>query len=204
MTCSMVLDAVVAGASILAAAGTLALAWVGVRNLPPIRRRLTETEFIVGEMHELLQMQARRPDQSMSKDHNLSESTLLVDTRVGRHEPAFDRIVFEFLGELPGYAIAPLDAAELADRELRGDWGLSVRMRDCRVHRRVGPNRGEPVTPNTNGRPGFPALTEHMLFSADDRTVEWSLSCPSESYYLPFELDDPPRLVIDLLRQSLA
>ena len=195
-------DATIAVASILAAAGTWALFWLGKQNLPAIRQRLTASEYVVDEMHELLLELARSPDEQFGEERSLADPVLLSEVRVARHDPVFDRIVFDFLSEVPGFLIAPLTRAELAERELRGKWGLSVKLQGCRIEHVTGNSRGTTAPTNTKVRPLFPALSEHMLIAASAATVEWALASPDRASYLPFELSDPPRLVIDILRQT--
>lgn len=202
MTDTTVVDLVVAVSSGIAASCAIVLAWVGYRNLPPIRRRLTDSQYIVGELHELLLQLAKSPQESVSAQRGIAEPVLLADVRHARHDPVFDRIVFDFVRLIPGYTITPMTKAELIEREMQGSWGLRVILEDCRINYQVGPSSGTTAPSRNSGRPRYPALTEHKLVSKTSKQVEWVISAPKEALYLAFELSGPPRLVIDFIRQA--
>ena len=132
MTEPTVLDVVIAASSGLAALGKIILAWLGFRNLPPIRRRLTDSQKIVGELHELLLQLAKSPRESVTEQRTVAEPVLFADVRHARHDPVFDRIVFDFVHLVPGYTITPLTEADLREGEMQGSWGLGAILKDCR------------------------------------------------------------------------
>ena len=202
MTDPTVIDVVIAVSSGLAALGTVVLAWLGFRNLPPIRRRLTDSQYIVGELHELLLQLAKSPQESVVEQRSVADPVLLADVRHARHDPVFDRIVFDFVHLVPGYTITPLTEADLIEYEMQGPWGLEVIFADCRIKYQVGANAAAVSPSKVVGRPRYPTLTEHKLISGDSGQVEWAISAPGEALYLAFELGEPPRLVIDLIRQT--
>ena len=197
-----------AGAAVIGAVAALvgAVAAVcGVRiaakELPPIRRRLTKSEFVVGELDGLIRMSAREPDVGVKEPRELSDPVLLRQVRVGRHDPVFDRIVFVFVQGVPGYEIAPLTAGDLKARDLQGAWGLSVALEPCRMRYVDSPSDSLLSMQDTRGYPDFPALTDHRLVREGDTECEWAVGSPYRARYLVFELDDPPRLVVDFFRQ---
>ena len=202
MTDPTVIDVIIGVSSGLAALGTCVLAWLGFRNLPPIRRRLTDSQYSVGVLHELLLQLAKSPQESIVEPRSVADPVSLADVRYARHEPVFDRIVFDFVHLVPGYTITPLTEADLIEREMQGPWGLGVSFADCRIKYQVGANCGAAAPSEVVGRPRYPALTEHKLVSGDSDRVEWAISAPSEAHYLVFKLSDPPRLVIDLIRHT--
>ncbi len=202
MTEPTALDVVIAASSGLAALGTIILAWLGFRNLPPIRRRLTDSQYIVGELHELLLQLAKSPRESVTEQRTVAEPVLLADVRHARHDPVFDRIVFDFVHLVPGYTITPLTEADLREREMQGSWGLGVVLQDCRSRYQRGVNKGTAAPLEIMGRPRYPALTEYRLVSENCDQVEWAISASGEALYLAFRLDGPPRLVIDLIRHT--
>ena len=202
MTDPTAIDVIIGVSSGLAALGTCVLAWLGFRNLPPIRRRLTDSQYIVGELHELLLQLAKSPQESVVVQRSVADPVLLADVRHAPHDPVFDRIVFDFVHLVPGYTITPLTKADLVRYEMLGHWGLEVIFTDCRIKYQVGANGGATAPSEAVGRPRYPTLTEHKLISRDSGRVEWAISTPGEVLYLAFELGDPPRLVIDLIRQT--
>ena len=147
---------------------------------------------------------ARTPDESVTVAGERADAVLLRDVRVGRHDPVFDRITFEFVGGLPGYEIVPLGADELAARDVQGTWGVSVRLEPCRLRFREGPDAGELALAATGGRPLFPALTDYRLMAEGDADCEWAVGAPSRTAYLVLELSDPPRLAVDCFREFSA
>ncbi len=202
---------VTAGAAVLGAVAALVGAIAAVcgvriaaRELPPIRRRLTASEFVVGELDGLIRMSASEPDAAVKKPRELPDPILLREVRVGRHDPVFDRIVFVFVQGVPGYEIVPLTTDELKEKDLQGAWGLSVAMNPCRVRYVDGPNESLLSIEDTRGYPNFPAVTDHRLVREGETECEWAIGSPYKTRYFAFELDDPPRLVVDFFRQTSA
>ena len=195
----------VALGSIAAAFGAIAtggIAFVTFRALPAIRRELTKSQFVLGELDELIRLGAKGPEDETQKEHDVSEPVLLTDVRTGRHDPVFDRIVFEFVLSLPSYRIAPLKSCGLGERDVQGTWGLSVRMSPCRVRYRSGPNQDCLAPRDTAAYPNLPSITHHRLVKEEETLCEWVIGSHYKTRYLAFELYDPPRLVVDFFRQS--
>ena len=198
----MTTDIVIAVATFFTAGATVWLAILGQRNLPSIRARLERTTFAGRETLDLLRRHAHSPWEPHRHQSATAGSSLLKVVRSGRHDPFFDRFVAEFLNHVPSYAITPLGHAELLRRKMSGRWGLSIVLSDCTLEICSGASKGVRAASEIVERPSYPALLEHRLMEASEDTVEWTLSSAGPVDYMPLELSDPPRLVIDLLRQS--
>lgn len=195
-------DIVMAVAASVTAAATLCLVWLGHNTLPSIRKRLERTTFAGEETLDLLRRHAHSPWVTHGHQSTTTGRSLLKVVRSGRHDPLFDRFVAEFLDHVPSYAITPLGHAELLHRKMSGRWGLSIVLSDCTLEIRSGALKGVRAAGEIVERPSYPALLEHKLLKTSEDTVEWALSSATPVDYMPIELSDPPRLVIDLLRHS--
>ena len=189
-------------AAVFAAIATGVIASVTFRALPAIKRELTKSQFILDEMDELIRLGANGPEDETQGEHDVSEPVLLTDVRTGRHDPVFDRIVFEFVLSIPSYRIAPLNSISLGERDVQGTWGLSVRMSPCRVRYRSGPNQDCLAPRDTAAYPDLPSITHHRLVEEEETWCEWVIGSRHKSRYLAFELGNPPRLVVDFFRHS--
>lgn len=189
-------------AAVLGAIATGGIAFVTFRVLPAIRRELTESQFVLSEVDELIRLGAYGPDDETQREHDVVEPVLLTDVRTGRHDPVFDRIVFEFVRSLPSYRITPLKSCDLGERDVQGTWGLSVEMSPCRVRYRSGPSKDCLAPRNTASYPNLPSITHHRLAKEEETLCEWVVGSHHKTRYLAFELSDPPRLVVDFFRQS--
>jgi hypothetical protein len=125
------------------------------------------------------------------------------DIRVGQHAN-FDRVVFEFDGAtLPGYHV------EYVDRPIRecgtgdtlpvaGDGWLRVRFQPARAHEFFGETaRGTVGDRNRTVQMG---VVRQLTVTCDfEAQVEWVVGVASPNRYEIREMEDPARLVIDVL-----
>ena len=187
-----------------AAVVTAAVAVCGIvlvwRELPSLRRQLAGKEYIAEELEALIREGAQSPDEGLRVAPVSAAPVLLAHVRTGRHDPVFDRIVFEFIGEVPGYEIWPLGADALSERGVQGVWGLHVRLEPCRLRLLDGPDAGELSLGGTRGSPRYPAMTDYRLVDDDEVACEWMIGTPARTHYLVLPLADPPRLVVDFFR----
>ena len=188
---------VVAAMTVIVGAATL---WV----IPSFKRRLNASEFLVGELSELVNISAYDPETTVAMEHQLPVPALLRDIRAGRHDPVFDRVVFEFVRGVPGYTITPLKGEDLKKEEVQGIWGLSIKMRSCNVRRSDGPDADHLAVEHPKRYIGLPAVSDYRLVNEDNGTCEWVIGAPQQTRYRAFELDEPPRLVLDFFRQRSA
>jgi len=189
-------------AAVLGAIATGIIAFVTLRSLPAIRRELTKSHFVLGELEELIRLGAKGPEDETQGESDVTDPVILTDVRTGRHDPVFDRIVFEFVFSLPSYRIVPLDERGLGERDVQGIWGLSVNMSPCRVRYCDGPDQGSLAPRDTAAYPRLPSITHHRLVKEEETLCEWVIGLHYRSRYLVFELGDPPRLIVDFFRQS--
>jgi hypothetical protein len=122
----------------------------------------------------------------------------LQDVRVGRHD-GFDRLVFEFDRNVPGYHLEYVDRPAYACGSgeavyLDGDAWLLVRFQPARAHNDAG------AATMAFRRATFeqPALREAAMTCDFEADVSWLLGMRAPAGYRIVELGDPPRLVLDL------
>lgn len=123
---------------------------------------------------------------------------VLRGVRTGQHAD-FDRVVFEFEGERPGYHVEyvdrPVRACGSGDVvEVAGDGWLEVRMEPASAHT----DAGEPTIPFRERRLSYPVLLELQITCDFEATVTWVLGVGSPNRYQVMELTDPTRLVINV------
>ncbi|MDY6981704.1 MAG: hypothetical protein SV422_01310 [Pseudomonadota bacterium] len=132
---------------------------------------------------------------------NASTATL-VATRTGVHD-GFDRIVFEFDEHVPGYHI------EYIDRPVRkcgsgdvtqvaGDGWLEVRMSPAKAHT----DEGRPTLTVREHTLNLAVLSELEMTCDFEGIVTWVAGVASPNRYQVRELDNPPRLVVDILTRA--
>lgn len=125
---------------------------------------------------------------------------LLVDVRVGKQAEGYDRIVFEFDSAVPSYKIEyvvpPIQLCGPGfDADIEGDAMLSVVMRQVDAH----DQSGQRTVPATELKPAYPAMVEAEQTCDFEATVEWGVGLTAEVPYRVTELQNPPRLAVDVL-----
>lgn len=121
----------------------------------------------------------------------------LVAVRAARHE-AFDRIAFEFTGEMPGLHV------EYVDRPVRdcgagevvpvaGDGWLAVRFYPANAH----DEQGRETAPRAV-RSALPVVLEIVRTCDFEAVTEYVLGVASPNRYRILELADPHRIVVDV------
>ena len=123
---------------------------------------------------------------------------VLRGVRTGKHAD-FDRVVFEFEGERPGYHVEyvdrPVRACGSGDVvEVAGDGWLAVRMEPASAHT----DAGESTIPFRERRSSYPVLRELQSTCDFEAIVTWVLGVGSPNRYRVMELTNPARLVVDV------
>lgn len=124
----------------------------------------------------------------------------LVDVRLGRHQ-GFDRVVFEFTGNLPGYQVAYVQPPIREDGsgftlEVQGQAFLEARFEPATGWDF---DRGEPSYPGPRRiQGGFPNLREAVRSGDFEAILTWALGLERESDFRVIELSEPLRVVIDV------
>ena len=124
----------------------------------------------------------------------------LRDVRVATHD-GFDRVVFTFEGDVPGYHVEYVDRPSYTCGSgeavyLDGDAWLLVRMQPTQAHT----DAGEATIAERRRRFAFPVLREGMMTCDFEADVSWVLGLTAPGGYQLAELDEPSRLVVDVRR----
>lgn len=132
---------------------------------------------------------------------NAPTATLLATT-TGTHA-GFDRIVFEFDERVPGYHVEyidrPVRKCGSGDvTQIAGDGWLEVRMSPARAHT----DEGRPTLTGREHILDLPLLSELEMTCDFEGIVTWVAGVASPNRYQVRELDNPPRLVIDIVTRG--
>ena len=128
---------------------------------------------------------------------------LLKAVRLTRQDGA-DRIVFEFAGAVPGYAIAYIDLPVTSDPaglavQLAGSGALKISLRGASAYAVVGD--AEPAYRGPNRIPGGDTtqVTELLQLGDFERVMGWVAGVNARTGFRVSALDAPPRLVVDVV-----
>lgn len=110
-----------------------------------------------------------------------------------------DRVVFEFRDGVPGYHLEYIDkpvrdcgAGDV--KPIDGDGWLEVRFYPAYAHT----EEGQPTVAERELRPGLPIVREIERTCDFEAVVTWVVGTASPNRYRAFELEAPPRLVVDI------
>ena len=111
----------------------------------------------------------------------------------------YDRVVFEFRDGVPGHHLEyigkPVRDCGAGDvKPIDGDGWLEVRMYPAYAHT----EEGQPTVPQRELRPGLPIVREVERTCDFEAVVTWVIGVASPNQYRAFELQAPPRLVVDI------
>ncbi len=128
----------------------------------------------------------------------VSGISLLTSVRAARHE-GFDRVVFEFKGELPNYHIEYVDkpVRKCGSGEatpIEGDGWLSIALQPANAHTEA----GAPTVPELEQHPNLPIVRELELTCDFEAHVTWVAGVAKPNRYRVTKLKDPTRLVVDV------
>jgi hypothetical protein len=126
------------------------------------------------------------------------EPRLLAAVRAA-NQADYDRVVFEFEGGVPGYHVqyitAPiLDCGAGDAKPIEGNAWLEVRFYPANAHT----PEGKPTVPLREQRPALPIVREIERTCDFEAVVTWVIGAASPNQYRAYELDAPPRLVVDI------
>lgn len=127
-----------------------------------------------------------------------SPVTTLMTVRSAAHD-GFDRVVFEFDGQIPGYHTEYIDqpvrkCGSGNVTQVAGDGWLEVRMYPANAHTKA----GQAAVTEREQAPGLPVLAELELTCDFEAVVTWILGVESPNRYRIRELSNPPRLVVEV------
>jgi len=121
-----------------------------------------------------------------------------TDTRFAEHAD-FDRVVFDFTDNAPGYRIEYVDPPILADGsglevEIEGQAFLQVRFLGAQAHDEA----GNATIDELEIMAGLASILEIELTGDFEGQVTWVLGLPEELDFRVTDLTDPTRVVIDV------
>ena len=122
----------------------------------------------------------------------------LRDVRAARHD-GFDRLVLEFKDRVPGYHIEYIDrpVRQCGSGEatpIEGDGWLEVRMSPAYAH----DEGGKPTVPPRERALDLGVMRELELTCDFEAVVTWVVGVAIPNRYRVLELENPPRLVVDV------
>jgi hypothetical protein len=123
----------------------------------------------------------------------------LIDVRYACHED-FDRIVFDFRDNSPGYVVEYVDPPIVQDGsgepvEIDGEAFLNVRFNPAQAHDDAGEST---YTGPREITPGLASVSEMEMAGDFEGYVTWGIGLPEELDFRVFPLEDPFRVVIDI------
>ena len=127
---------------------------------------------------------------------------LLADVRTGEHE-GYDRITFEFEGDgRPAYRVEYITAPATGcgsglPATIAGAALLQARFAPANAH----DDQGTPTFGSTELTPGLTSIVEAEQTCDFEAHVTWVIGLSQEVDFRVFELEDPPRIAIDLQHQ---
>ena len=125
-------------------------------------------------------------------------ASTLVTVRTATHD-GFDRVVFEFAEQIPGYHTEYIDqpvrkcgSGKVAP--IAGDGWLEIRMYPANAHT----SEGQPTIAERERMLSLPVISELELTCDFEGIVTWVFGVESPNRYQVRELSSPPRLIIDV------
>lgn len=131
-----------------------------------------------------------------------TEIALLTDVRVARHE-GYDRVVFEFRHDVPGYDIRYVEPPVQADGSgaevaVAGNAILRVRMDPALDADLTQENAPLTYTGPMRFHPGTPEVVELVRTGGFESVLTWAIGLNEQDDFRVGRLQNPPRLVIDI------
>ena len=124
---------------------------------------------------------------------------LLADVRTGEHE-GYDRITFEFEGDgRPAYRIEYITPPATGcgsglPATIAGAALLQARFAPANAH----DDQGTPTFGSTELTPGLTSIVEAVQTCDFEADVTWVIGLSQEVDFRVLELEDPPRLAVDI------
>ncbi|MEY2569488.1 MAG: hypothetical protein QOE35_4017 [Actinomycetota bacterium] len=119
------------------------------------------------------------------------------------HQDGFDRAVFEFEDQVPGYKVGYVDRPVIEDGsgktvEVQGDSVLQVRMDPASGADLSGPQLRQTFTGPTRIDSNTPAVTELVRTGDFEAVLTWVIGVHGKPGFRVNTLSGPPRLVIEI------
>ncbi len=127
-------------------------------------------------------------------------TAVLIDVRTGRHA-AFDRLVLEFGGLLPGYRVergaGPLhECGSGRPVDLGTGAVVEIALAPAAAH----DDDGHATVTDRDRSPGLPVIRRLRSICDFEGHVGWAVGVPRGTVYRVLELGGPSRLVVDFRR----
>ena len=131
-----------------------------------------------------------------------TKTALLTAVRAARHE-GYDRIVFEFANELPGYAVRYVQPPIHQDGSgnvvpVKGNHFLQVRMENALDADLTKPSAPRTYTGPQRFSPGTPEIAELVRAGGFEAVLTWVAGLVDRVDFRVSTLQSPPRLVVDV------
>jgi hypothetical protein len=131
-----------------------------------------------------------------------TETALLSDVDVSQHE-GYDRVVFEFRNNVPGYDVRYAELPVIEDGsgmpvDNTGLHVVTVRMEPALDADPTKDNAPMTYTGPSRFSPDATVINELIRVGGFEGVLTWAISASSEVPFLVSTLDNPPRLVVDL------
>ena len=131
-----------------------------------------------------------------------TDTALLDDVRAARHE-GYDRVVFQFANDLPGYDVRYVQRPIVEDASgkvvtVKGAYVLRVRMEnalDADLTKSTAPRTYKGPTRFT---PGTPEVAELVRTGGFEGVLTWAIGLNDQVDFRVTTVQGPPRLVIDV------
>jgi hypothetical protein len=148
-----------------------------------------------------------RAGKTPERRSDLPGTVVLQDVRIAPNEAGgFDRIVFEFKGDrLPIHAVSQVSPTSLSECGsgaavgLAGASALDVRFQPSDAHEFQGENV-QPTVSWRDKRFNLPVVKQAVMTCDFEGVVNWAIGLAYNAGYKTLELNNPPRLVIDVMR----
>lgn len=178
-------------AAIIGALATVALAGIAVRELPRLKRELTDTKHLTKELTELWDIHSHSPSEVMRKEATRDAPVFVLHgVELGQHADVFDRVTIEFEGaETPEYSVRYIQNEEEAPPNLPGSAIVEIEMHPSE---RVSRERLTGVPAKMRGQ----QVLQAAIPLNDDR-VRCFVALRSPARFSTLTFANPPRVVVD-------
>jgi hypothetical protein len=131
-----------------------------------------------------------------------TQTALLTAIRVARQQ-GYERVVFEFANDVPGYDVRYVERPVLADGsgeavEVAGTHVLLVRMEPALDADLTQESAPKTYTGPTRFSPDTSTIAELVRTGGFEAVLSWAIGTHAEAPFVVSTLEGPPRLVIDL------
>ena len=122
-----VTSALTLASTMMSAVATALLVFLTWREVRKLSRTLGESKFLAADLHELLLEGSVALDQPWDLPSQSGGSTsILRRVESATHLPSYERVVFEFAGQIPGISVTPLRLEDMGRIGVAGACGVTL------------------------------------------------------------------------------